>query len=193
MPAMMPDAGPPPGGNEHDSGAAQRQTGVTSSRGAGGGGWAILRLLRPHQWLKNSFVLAGLLFGHAWQDPQKLVPGLWAVAAFCLLRTNVRRSSKDHVDLRDRHGAPIGRFNGLGDAKINDLWRCDALIRAHQDITRLQVAMYNSLAVRVVDGIANFGEKLKPLMKREPFNCAKLRDRQPINLFHHEVGPMIVG
>lgn len=89
MSAMIPDAGPPPGGNEHDSGAAQRRTGVTPARGAGGGGWAVLRLLRPHQWLKNSFVLAGLLFGHAWQAPQKLVPGLWAVAAFCLLSSAV--------------------------------------------------------------------------------------------------------
>jgi len=28
----------------------------------------LIRLLRPHQWVKNGFVFIGLLFGHAWQD-----------------------------------------------------------------------------------------------------------------------------
>ena len=28
----------------------------------------LIRLLRPHQWVKNIFVFIGLLFGHAWHD-----------------------------------------------------------------------------------------------------------------------------
>lgn len=48
-----------------------------------------LRLLRPHQWLKNAFVLVGLLFGHAWNDPQLLLKALAATAAFCLLSSSV--------------------------------------------------------------------------------------------------------
>ena len=48
-----------------------------------------LRLLRPHQWLKNAFVLIGLLFGHAWNDPQLLLKALAATAAFCLLSSSV--------------------------------------------------------------------------------------------------------
>ena len=31
---------------------------------------AYLQLLRPQQWVKNGFVLAGLLFGHGWRDPE---------------------------------------------------------------------------------------------------------------------------
>jgi len=50
---------------------------------------AVLTLLRPHQWVKNGFVLVGLLFGHAWTDPVKLRQGLWAFAAFCLLSSAV--------------------------------------------------------------------------------------------------------
>ena len=46
---------------------------------------AYLRLLRPHQWVKNGFVFIGLLFGHAWHDPEKLSMAVAAFAAFCLL------------------------------------------------------------------------------------------------------------
>jgi decaprenyl-phosphate phosphoribosyltransferase len=44
---------------------------------------ALLRLLRPHQWLKNAFVFAGLLFGHAWAQSAVVERVLWAFAAFC--------------------------------------------------------------------------------------------------------------
>lgn len=49
----------------------------------------LVRLLRPHQWLKNTFVLIGLLFGHAWHDPVKVGQALAAFAAFCLLASAV--------------------------------------------------------------------------------------------------------
>ena len=49
----------------------------------------LIKLLRPHQWLKNGFVLAGLLFGHAWNDPLKLTQALLAFAAFCMLASAV--------------------------------------------------------------------------------------------------------
>jgi 4-hydroxybenzoate polyprenyltransferase len=49
----------------------------------------LVRLMRPHQWLKNSFVLVGLLFGHAWHDQDKVFQALVAFAAFCLLSSAV--------------------------------------------------------------------------------------------------------
>ena len=58
----------------------------------------LLALLRPHQWIKNSFVLVGLLFGHAWHDPALLQQGLWAFLTFCLLSSSVYIFN----DLRDR-------------------------------------------------------------------------------------------
>ncbi len=48
-----------------------------------------LRLLRPHQWLKNGFVFVGLLFGHGWSDPAKVQAALHAFAAFCLVSSAV--------------------------------------------------------------------------------------------------------
>ena len=37
---------------------------------------SLLKLLRPHQWVKSGFVFVGLVFGHGWSDPvlvQKVV------------------------------------------------------------------------------------------------------------------------
>ncbi|MBV2234013.1 MAG: decaprenyl-phosphate phosphoribosyltransferase [Sterolibacterium sp.] len=49
----------------------------------------IIRLLRPHQWLKNGFVLVGVLFGHAWHDVALLAQAALAFAAFSLLASGV--------------------------------------------------------------------------------------------------------
>src|SRR6185503_15829265 len=43
-----------------------------------------LELLRPRQWVKNAFVLVGLVFGHAWHDPAMVSAALIATLAFCL-------------------------------------------------------------------------------------------------------------
>lgn len=49
----------------------------------------LIRLLRPHQWLKNGFVFVGLLFAHAWADAALVQATLAAFAAFCLLSSSV--------------------------------------------------------------------------------------------------------
>lgn len=49
----------------------------------------LLRLLRPHQWLKNGFVLVGLLFGHAWSDLLRVEQAGLAFVAFSLLASGV--------------------------------------------------------------------------------------------------------
>ncbi len=50
---------------------------------------AWIKLLRPHQWLKSGFVFVGLLFGHAWNEPQTVVQVLLAAAAFSLAASSV--------------------------------------------------------------------------------------------------------
>jgi len=45
---------------------------------------ALVELLRPRQWVKNAFVLVGLVFGHAWREPPMLAAAITATAAFCL-------------------------------------------------------------------------------------------------------------
>jgi 4-hydroxybenzoate polyprenyltransferase len=49
----------------------------------------LLRLMRPHQWVKNLFVFTGLIFGHAWGDSHLLWSVVLAAAAFSLLSSGV--------------------------------------------------------------------------------------------------------
>lgn len=46
-------------------------------------------LMRPHQWLKNIFVFAGLLFSHHWDNGPLLVRISLAFAAFCCMSSLV--------------------------------------------------------------------------------------------------------
>lgn len=57
-----------------------------------------LRLLRPHQWVKNVFVFAGLVFGHRLEDPRSVWLSLLGFALMCCV------SSAIYVinDIRDR-------------------------------------------------------------------------------------------
>lgn len=49
----------------------------------------LVRLLRPQQWVKNGFVLAGLLFGHPFGEPGFVIAALGATGAFCLASSAV--------------------------------------------------------------------------------------------------------
>lgn len=44
----------------------------------------VLRLLRPHQWVKSGFVFIGLLFGHAWTDHRLVWLATLGATAFAL-------------------------------------------------------------------------------------------------------------
>ena len=45
--------------------------------------WALVRLMRPHQWVKNVFVFAGLMFSQSWDVLALDLAVLQAFAAFC--------------------------------------------------------------------------------------------------------------
>ena len=62
----------------------------------------LIQLVRPHHWVKNGFVLAGLLFGHAWSDPGFVAAALAATAAFCLVSSAVYAFNDALDAARDR-------------------------------------------------------------------------------------------
>ena len=65
--------------------------------------FAMLRLMRPHQWVKNTFVFIGLLFGHAWHDPALVTRVVVVFAAFCLISSTIYILN-DIIDIeQDRH------------------------------------------------------------------------------------------
>lgn len=73
----------------------------------------LIRLMRPHQWVKNGFVFVGLLFGHAWEQGEAVdlfLRAFSAFIAFCLLSSAVyvmndladREQDRLHPDKRQR-------------------------------------------------------------------------------------------
>jgi 4-hydroxybenzoate polyprenyltransferase len=74
----------------------------------------LLRLARPHHWTKNGFVLAGLLFGHAWGVPPVVAAALIATLAFCLASSAVY-AFNDALDAPldrehpEKRGRPVAR------------------------------------------------------------------------------------
>lgn len=62
----------------------------------------VIQLARPHHWVKNGFVLAGLLFGHAWHDPNLVAAALAATVAFCLVSSAVYAFNDALDAARDR-------------------------------------------------------------------------------------------
>lgn len=49
----------------------------------------LFRLLRPHQWIKNSFVLAGLIFARQWHNIPLLKNAVFIAICFCLLSSAI--------------------------------------------------------------------------------------------------------
>ena len=78
----------------------------------------LIRLLRPHQWLKNGFVFVGLLFGHAWGDPLRLHAALFAFAAFCLLSSGVYVMN-DLFDREQDRLHPVKRHRPLAAGSVS--------------------------------------------------------------------------
>lgn len=71
---------------------------------------ALWRLMRPYQWVKNGFVLVGLIFGHGWSDPDLVLRVLVLFAGFCLASSGVyvlndvmdREADRAHPEKRHR-------------------------------------------------------------------------------------------
>lgn len=75
---------------------------------------AFVELLRPRQWVKNAFVLVGLVFGHAWSDPAMIAAAFAATLAFCFASgavyafNDARDAARDR-DHPDKRGRPVAR------------------------------------------------------------------------------------
>jgi 4-hydroxybenzoate polyprenyltransferase len=75
---------------------------------------ALLELLRPRQWVKNAFVLVGLVFGHAYREPAMVAAACAATGAFCLASGavyafNDARDAAQDRDHPDKRGRPVAR------------------------------------------------------------------------------------
>lgn len=107
----------------------------------------LLRLMRPHQWVKNSFVLTGLLFGHAWHDPVLVTKAIFAFVAFCLISSTIYILN-DIVDIeQDRHH-PSKRKRPLPSGKLKI--STAAIFASILGITALTLGYFASSTVVII-------------------------------------------
>jgi HAD superfamily hydrolase (TIGR01490 family) len=78
----------------------------------------LLRLMRPHQWIKSVFVFVGLLFGHAWIDPAMVAAAALAALAFCLCSSAIY-AVNDTADLERDRAHPKKRHRPLPAGRVS--------------------------------------------------------------------------
>jgi len=78
---------------------------------------AIIKLLRPHQYIKNGFVLVGPLFAHQW-DMLTLKSALLAFAAFCAMASAVYVLN-DVMDIDADRAHPVKRKRPLPSGEVS--------------------------------------------------------------------------
>lgn len=66
----------------------------------------VLKSLRPHQWIKNGFIFAPLLFSENILNPRLLLRSAWAFATFCLL-TGAVYLLNDLMDVKQDRLHPV--------------------------------------------------------------------------------------
>jgi HAD superfamily hydrolase (TIGR01490 family) len=76
-----------------------------------------LRLMRPHQWVKNAFVFVGVLFGHAWAVPELLLAAVLAAAAFSLVSSAIYILN-DYADRERDRMHPTKRARPLAAGRV---------------------------------------------------------------------------
>jgi 4-hydroxybenzoate polyprenyltransferase len=80
----------------------------------------ILQLMRPHQWIKNIFILTGLVFGHAWSDSALVQAVLLAIVAFSLLSSAIYIIN-DLADIESDRAHPRKRLRPIAAGNIQPL------------------------------------------------------------------------
>jgi decaprenyl-phosphate phosphoribosyltransferase len=77
----------------------------------------LLKAARPHQWVKNLFVAAPLVFARRMYDPDAVGRSLLAVLCFCLLSSAVYLIN-DIVDVEKDRAHPLKRFRPIASGAI---------------------------------------------------------------------------
>jgi 4-hydroxybenzoate polyprenyltransferase len=86
----------------------------------GGLGWRLLgvvRTMRPHQWVKNVFVLAPVVFAKDFFHPDLLVRAFGAFGVFCLLASAVY-TLNDLVDVEADRAHPVKRYRPIACERV---------------------------------------------------------------------------
>jgi 4-hydroxybenzoate polyprenyltransferase len=77
----------------------------------------MIRTMRPHQWVKNGFVLAPVVFARELTRPTFILAALGAFAVFCLLAGAVY-TMNDLVDVEADRVHPVKRFRPIASGRV---------------------------------------------------------------------------
>lgn len=121
----------------------------------------LIRLMRPHQWVKNSFVLTGLLFGHAWHDPILVKQAIIAFFAFCIVSSTVYVIN-DIVDIEQDKNHPTKRKRPLPSGKLKiSTAAIFAVLLGAIGFTLASYASTTVVIILMIYGIMNLAYSLK--------------------------------
>lgn len=85
--------------------------------GVGARAWALVRAMRPKQWIKNLFVFAALVFAGKMFEPVAVVRSLYAFAAFCAVASSVYLVN-DVVDRKQDALHPKKRLRPIASGQV---------------------------------------------------------------------------
>src|SRR5919205_1885674 len=77
-----------------------------------------LRLIRPKQWTKNGFVLAGVVFAHEALLASSVMSALLAFVAFCALSGGVY-AANDLLDVEEDRKHPLKRLRPVASGAVS--------------------------------------------------------------------------
>jgi decaprenyl-phosphate phosphoribosyltransferase len=127
----------------------------------------LLKASRPHQWIKNLFVAAPLVFARRIDDTQADVRAVIAVACFCLLSSAVYLLN-DLVDIERDRAHPVKRHRPIASGTLSiPAARAAALAFAVTAITVSAVLSYQLALVATSYVVLNLAYSF--WLKRIPF------------------------
>src|SRR5918996_5373822 len=94
------------------------QPAVVEADRTGGVAGSYLRLVRPRQWTKNGFVLAGVVFAHKALSMTAVGYALLAFVVFCALSGAVY-AANDVLDVEEDRKHPLKRFRPVASGDIS--------------------------------------------------------------------------
>jgi decaprenyl-phosphate phosphoribosyltransferase len=87
----------------------------------------LLITMRPHQWVKNGFVLAPMVFAREMFDTDLLVRSIGAFGVFCLL-TGAVYTMNDLVDVDSDAAHPVKRYRPIPSGRVPLAWARSAAV-----------------------------------------------------------------
>ncbi|MBN1610430.1 MAG: decaprenyl-phosphate phosphoribosyltransferase [Polyangiaceae bacterium] len=111
---------PPPSEVPSSSAPESEAPGSAAPRSLAGAGWrltGILKTVRPHQWVKNVFVLAPVVFAKEIFEPSLLKRAAGAFFVFCLLSGAVY-TINDLADIKADRQHPLKRHRPIASGRV---------------------------------------------------------------------------